>query len=289
MPRLHRTSALMGALVIAALALAGCSTPTTDTQEDTVTSQTPAEIVTAATTAVFGQRDVNAVDTYFGPTYTQHSTLASNGVEGLKALAGSLTDDFRYEPARILSEGDLVVTQGTYYGFGPAPLTGYDVWRVQDGKIVEHWDSLTPVVEDTVSGRSQTNGPTEITDLDKTAANKQLITDFANDVLIGADYSKLADYISTEQYAQHNVEAADGLVGFGAAAEKWGAEGKLLAYKKIHTIIANGNFVFTRAEGDFGVPSIYNDLWRIQDGKIVEHWDVVIPVPTEIPHENGVF
>ncbi len=251
--------------------------------------QTPAEIVTAATTAVFGDRDLSAIDDYFGPTYTQHSTLATDGVEGLRALAGSLGDDFRYEPARLIADGDLVMTQGTYFGFGPDPLTGYDVWRVEDGKIVEHWDSLTPVVTETVSGRSQTDGPTEVTDLDKTTQNKELVTAFAEKVLVGADYSLLTDYISTEQYDQHNPEAADGLAGFGAAVEKWAADGKNLAYKQVHQVIAQGNFVFTRSEGDFGVPSIYNDLWRVQDGKIVEHWDVVIPVPADLPHSNGVF
>lgn len=250
---------------------------------------TPAETVTAATTAAFGEKDITAIDTYFGPTYIQHSTLASDGIAGLKDLVSSLTDDFRYEPARIIADGDLVVTQGIYYGFGPVPLTGFDVWRVQDGRIVEHWDALTAVVENTVSGRTQTDGPAQTTNLDKTEANKALITEFANLVLIGADYSKLTDYISTDQYNQHNVDAADGLAGFGAAVEKWAVDGKNLAYKTLHQVIAEGNFVFTRAEGEFGVPSIYNDLWRVQDGKIVEHWDVVIPVPADLPHTNGVF
>lgn len=253
------------------------------------TELTPAETVAAATAALFGEGDLTAIDTYFGPTYTQHSTLATDGIEGLRHLAQSLSDDFRYEPVRLIADGDFVVTQGTYYGFGPDALTGYDVWRVADGKIVEHWDSLTPVVSGTVSGRTQTDGPTEITDLDKTTQNKQLVIDFADKVLIGADYSLLTDYISTEQYDQHNPEAADRLAGFGAAVERWGAAGKTLAYKKIHHVIAQGNFVFTRAEGDFGAPSIYNDLWRVQDGKIVEHWDVVSPVPAELPHTNGVF
>ncbi len=289
----NRRASVIAALTLTAVALAGCtatSSAPTPSEETTVSNaSTPAEIVTSATTALFGDRDLSAIDTYFGPTYTQHSTLATDGTEGLEALVSSLTDDFRYEPARTIAEGNLVVTQGTYFGFGPDPLTGFDVWCVDNGKIVEHWDSLTPVVTDTVSGRSQTDGPTEITDLDKTAENKRLVTDFADKVLVGADYSLLTDYISTETYDQHNVEAADGLAGFGAAVEAWAAEGKTLAYKTIHQVIAEGDFVFTRAEGDFGVPSIYNDLWRVQDGKIVEHWDVVIPVPAELPHDNGVF
>lgn len=250
---------------------------------------TSKDTVISATTRLFLEGDVTAIDEYFGPTYIQHSTLASDGVEGLKGLASNLPPGFKYEPVRAFGEGDLVVTQGVYYGFGPVPLVGFDVWRVADGRIVEHWDSLAPVVEQTESGRSQTDGPTAASDLDATAANKALIQEWVDKALIGGDYSVLADYVSTESYAQHNPEAADGLDGFGAAASKWAADGKLLAYKKLHTIIAEGDFVYTRAEGEFGVPVIYNDLWRVADGKIVEHWDVITPIPAELPHTNGVF
>lgn len=247
------------------------------------------EAVLTAATALFLEKNANAVDNYFGPAYIQHSTLAADGLDGLRALQGNLPPDFGYELVRTIAEGDLVVLHGIYAGFGPAPLVAFDVFRAEGDRVVEHWDSLVPVVTDTVSGRTQTDGEDEIDDLDKTAANKALVAEFAEKVLIGADYSVLTDYISTESYAQHNPEAADGLEGFGAAAAAWGADGKLLAYKNLHQIVAEGNFVFTRAEGDFGVPVIYNDLWRVQDGKIVEHWDVIAPIPAELPHTNGVF
>jgi predicted SnoaL-like aldol condensation-catalyzing enzyme len=247
------------------------------------------DVVVTAASQLFIERDPTALDRYFGPTYRQHSTLAPDGLEALRALATNLPEGFSYEPVRAFAEGDIVVTHGIYNGFGPVPVVAFDVWRVENDRIVEHWDSLTPVIETTASGRSQTDGPTEATDLDKTAENKGLVLDWADKVLIGADYSVLTDYVSTETYLQHNPEVADGLDGFGAAAAVWGAEGKLLVYKKIHHVVAQGNFVFTRAEGDFGVPVVYNDLWRVEGGKIVEHWDVIAPVPAELPHTNGVF
>ena len=103
------------------------------------------------------------------------------------------------------------------------------------------------------------------------------------------NYDDLTGFVSTDSYAQHNPEAADGLDGFGAAAATWNAQGKTLAYKRVHQTIADGDFVFTRSEGEFGVPVMYNDLWRMEDGKIVEHWDVITPIPAELPHSNGVF
>ena len=247
------------------------------------------DVVIAATTKLFGEQDLTAIEVYFGSTYTQHSTLAADGLDGLRALAGNLPEGLRYEPVRAIAEGDLVVTHGIYHGFGPDPLVGYDVWRVTDGKIVEHWDALAPVVAQTASGRSQTDGPTEPSDLDKTTANKALVAEWVAKVLVGADYSVLTDYVSTEGYAQHNPEAADGLDGFGAAAAQWAQDGKPLVYTAVHQVIAEGDFVFTRSEGTFGGPAIYSDLWRVADSKIVEHWDVVAAIPAELPHTNGVF
>lgn len=247
------------------------------------------QTVLTATSALFQEKDPTAVDAYFGPTYVQHSALAADGLAGLRELQSQLPADFGYQLVRAIEDEDLVVLHGIYTGFGPIPLVAFDVFRAEQGRVVEHWDSLAPVVEDTANGHTQTDGSTEVTDADKTAANKALVAEFAEKVLIGGDYSLLPDYISVETYTQHNPEAADGLEGFGAAAAAWATEGKLLSYRTVHQIIAEGSFVFTRSEGDFGSPVIYNDLWRVQDGRIVEHWDVISPIPAELPHTNTVF
>jgi len=183
----------------------------------------------------------------------------------------------------------LVALHGTYHGFGPEPLVAFDLFRVEDGRLAEHWDALTPRVTPTASGRTQTDGPAEPDPRADTAANRALVTGFAQRVLAGADYSVLADYISTETYHQHNPEAADGLDGFGAAAEKWARDGKNLVYKTVHKVVAEGDFVLLQSEGEFGVPVAYWDLFRVDGGRIVEHWDVVVPVPDELPHGNGLF
>jgi predicted SnoaL-like aldol condensation-catalyzing enzyme len=104
-------------------------------------------------------------------------------------------------------------------------------------------------------------------------ANRALVAEFTEKVLVGADYSVLADYISTETYHQHNTDTADGLDDFGAAAAKWAEQGKNLAYNKVRQVIA---------EGEFGVPVASYDLFRASDGKIVEHWDVIAPVAAEL-------
>ncbi|KUN30062.1 hypothetical protein AQJ23_04870 [Streptomyces antibioticus] len=246
--------------------------------------------VLTAAGELFGQKDPSAVDRWVAADYRQHSALAADGPEALRQLVAGLPEGFRYEGARVIADGDLVALHGVYHGFGPVPLVAFDVFRVDaDGKLAEHWDALTPLVGDTASGRSQTDGPAEPADLDRTEANRALVLEFAEKVLKGADYSVLTDYISTEVYHQHNPEAADGLDGFGAAAAKWAEQGKNLVYKTVHRVVAEGDFVLLQSEGEFGVAVAYYDLFRVQDGKIVEHWDVIAPVPAELPHSNGLF
>lgn len=247
------------------------------------------DTVLAAAKELFADKDASAADRWAAVNYKQHSALAPDGVEGLRALVANLPDGFRYEGARVISDGDLVALHGIYHGFGPDPLVAFDLFRVVDGKLAEHWDALTPVVNQTVSGRSQTDGPAEVGDASRTEATRALVTEFAEKVLKGADYSVLTDYVSTEHYAQHNPEAGDGLAGFGAAAAAWGQQGKNLVYKTIHRVVAEGDFALVQSEGEFGVPVAYWDLFRVADGKIVEHWDVVVPIPTELPHGNGLF
>ncbi|MFE7130902.1 nuclear transport factor 2 family protein [Streptomyces sp. NPDC057638] len=246
--------------------------------------------VLSATGELFGRKDPSAVDRWVAADYRQHSSLAADGPEALRGLVAGLPEGFRYEGARVIADGDLVALHGTYHGFGPEPLVAFDIFRVDaDGRLAEHWDALTPAVGDTASGRSQTDGPAQVTAPEATEANRALVAEFARRVLVGADYSVLTDYISTESYHQHNPEAADGLAGFGAAAATWAEQGRSLRYQTVHRIIAEGEFVLVQSEGEFGVPVAYYDLFRVADGKIVEHWDVIAPVPAELPHANGLF
>jgi len=247
------------------------------------------ELVLKAAGELFGDRDPSAVDRWVAPDYRQHSSLAADGPEALRGLVAGLPAGFRYELARVIADGDLVALHGVYHGFGPEPLVAFDLFRVENGKLAEHWDGLTPLVATTASGRSQTDGPAEPLAAAHTETSRALVAEFARRVLSDADYSVLTDYISTETYHQHNPEAADGLDGFGAAAAKWGEQGKNLVYKTVHRVIAEGDLVLLQSEGEFGEPVAYWDLFRVAGGRIVEHWDVIAPIPAELPHDNGLF
>ena len=169
------------------------------------------------------------------------------------------------------------------------PKAVIDLFRVADGKLVEHWDAIQDIPESTVSGRSMTDGPTAIKDRELTAVNKQLVTGFVTDILINGKGEKLTDYIG-ETYHQHNPNVGDGLKGLGEFIGYLADNNISFFYKTIHRVVAEGNFVFTQSEGDFGgAPTAFYDLFRVEGGLIVEHWDVVQQIPNEFAHDNGMF
>ncbi|RXZ49945.1 nuclear transport factor 2 family protein [Agromyces binzhouensis] len=193
------------------------------------------------------------------------------------AYVTGLPPGVRYERVRVIADGDLVLLHGVVHGDGPVPLVGFDLLRVGDGRIVEHWEARTPVVNQPVGGRSQVDGPVAPTDHDLTAANRALVTGWIDRVLIGGDRSARTEYVSADRYVQHNPEVADGLDGLADAVAAWSAAGRRLRYDAVRQVVAEGDFVFARCEGDFGGPVVFNDLWRVEHGRIVEHWDVIVP------------
>jgi predicted SnoaL-like aldol condensation-catalyzing enzyme len=70
-----------------------------------------------------------------------------------------------------LQDGEFVVLHNSFtnaQAFGAEKIVTFDIYRMKSGKAVEHWDAITPVVAKTASGRTQTDGATKITDLEKT-------------------------------------------------------------------------------------------------------------------------
>jgi predicted SnoaL-like aldol condensation-catalyzing enzyme len=122
--------------------------------------------------------------------------------------------------------------------------------------------------------------------------NKKLAVALIEDVLMGKDPSKISEHISAETYHQHNPQIKDGLSGISEAVEYLSSQNNMFKYTKIHKVLGEGNFVLTVSEGKWngGKPYVFYDLFRMDGGKIVEHWDVIQEIPTEgLANENGMF
>lgn len=226
--------------------------------------------------------NVDAVDEYYAEDYIQHNPDFPDGIEGQRNVVNFLsnTPGFSAEYFRVIADDDIVAIHARYEGFGPTAVIGFDVFRVEDGLIVEHWDNLIPEAEPNPSGRTQIDGATAITDLDKTETNRALVEEFLMRSMIRQENVDITDYISPNEYIQHNPMVADGLEGFGAFINQMAEQGITMVYDEVHMVIAEGNFVLAMSEGSFaGEPQAFYDLFRIDGGLIVEHWDVIAPMP----------
>ncbi len=252
------------------------------------------DLVLQALTALFVQFDPEAAKPLLAEDYIQHNPAIPTGRAAILEILPALKESgLTAEVHRVIAEDDLVVLHTTYSSaqlLGAETMVAFDVFRVEDGVIVEHWDNLQPEPETTVSGRTMTDGAVEITDLDKTEENKALVLGFVRDVLGGAAPERLTDYMNPAVYMQHNPTIADGAAGLFAAIEALAAQGITITKFEPQIVVAEGNFVFVASDAVMGgAPWAFFDLWRVEDGLIVEHWDVVSPIPAEMAHENGKF
>lgn len=172
-------------------------------------------------------------------------------------------------------------------------MTLPDIFRFdEDGLIAEHWDNLAAVAEANPSGHTQTDGTMEITDLDKTEENRKLVEDFLYDVMQGNNLDKTPDYFDGDAYIQHNTAIADGVSGLNEALAALADAGIEMIYDEVHMVLAQGNFVLAVSEGTYGGEhTSYYDLWRVENGKIAEHWDVMETIAEESTwqNDNGKF
>ena len=228
--------------------------------------------------------------------YIQHNPFLPTGLEPFIQMLPVLQENgTTAENVRMFQDGNYVFMHNIWRNakpFGADEMVSFDIIRIdENGKVAEHWDAMTALVNETVNGRTQTDGQTEVQDLDKTETNKALAKALVEDVLMGKNPNKITDYISAETYYQHNPDIKDGLQGIVEAVEYLTSQNNMFQYTKIHKVLGEGNFVLTVSEGNWNnTNNVFYDLFRIEKDKVVEHWDVIQPIPTEgLANDNGMF
>jgi predicted SnoaL-like aldol condensation-catalyzing enzyme len=224
--------------------------------------------------------------------YIQHNPQTREGGEGLAALFKRLSKTSpRVNIVRAFEDGNYIFAH-TEYEFSTSRI-GFEVFRFEGDLAVEHWDNIQSRKGPNSSGRTMVDGPTRVTDQKLTESNRRLLQSFVNEVLIDRELHKLQDYVSNESFIEHNPQIGDGLATLASAlSARLANEGYEIQYDKNHRLLAEGNFVLSVSEGSFhGVHSAFYDLFRIAQGKIVEHWDTTeaIPALAEWKNDNGKF
>lgn len=233
--------------------------------------------------------DPNAVKVVDESKYIQHNPLTREGNIGLAELFQRLAKTSpKVEIARIFEDGDFVFAH-THYDFNVVEI-GFEVFRFEGGKAVEHWDNLQSLPQAAnPSGHLMIDGPTEIEDLERTEENREFARHFLQDVLIDRRFDRLEQYVDPEDYTEHNPHMSDGLPALGEALT---VKANDRSYLTIHRVLAEGNFVLSVCEGSLdGKHASFYDLFRIAKGKIVEHWDTTEEVPGRDlwKNNNGKF
>jgi len=284
-------------LAAAALLLAsGCGDEAneldTDIYELSPREQANIDVATRVIEQGLGGGDVSVIEQLVRPDYIQHNAQARDGREGLLEFVAA-QGGVAVRIHRKLANGNLVAFHSTY-GEGAGRLVAFDVFRVQRGQLAEHWDALQRWVdpEGTVSGNTLVDGTETVSDRHLTNANRLLVTQMVREVFVEGRVERLADYIGSS-YIQHNPRSDNGLASVQAFLAAVKAQGVALAYTASPLVVADGNFVLVGSEGYLGQVSDYTvfyDLFRVNGGKVVEHWDVIQSVdPSAVPHSNGLF
>ncbi|MFN3987234.1 MAG: MoaF-related domain-containing protein [Rhodocyclaceae bacterium] len=99
-------------------------------------------LVLEAMTSLFQRHDASAVECLYAEAYIQHNPNIPQGRAALQGLVENLSSSVYYEPGMIIADGDLVAIHGRIRGWADDPQIVVDIFRVQDGKLVEHWDVL---------------------------------------------------------------------------------------------------------------------------------------------------
>lgn len=225
--------------------------------------------------------------------YVQHNLALGDGLGPLLAYFDQLTPgSTRVDPVRAFEDGDVSFAHLEYHIQPYGRVAGFEVHRWEDGRIVEHWDNLQPIPEGLgASGRTMLDGPTEAADLERTEENKRRAEAFVRTVLVERSTAALADFLDDEQYLQHSPAYGDGAAELRRMLATTDEEHGV-AYHRVHHVFGEGNFALVITEGTRGGEhSALYDLFRLRDGKVVEHWDVVerIPPRAEWQNDNGKF
>jgi len=99
-------------------------------------------LVLEAMTSLFQRHDASAVGRLYADNYIQHNPGIPQGKDALQAIVANLPQDVYYEPGLIIAEGDLVAIHGRIRGWADVPQVVVDIFRVEHGKLAEHWDVL---------------------------------------------------------------------------------------------------------------------------------------------------
>ena len=101
--------------------------------------------------AAINQKNFEVASQYLGSRYTQHNPTAADGPEGLKAFVSFLQENYpsaHSDIKQVFAEGDYVILHVlSIREPGTRGRAIFDLFKLENGKIVEHWDAVQDIPE----------------------------------------------------------------------------------------------------------------------------------------------
>ena len=220
--------------------------------------------------------------------FVQHNPYATDGVKGLTQFINqSPRDQLQLTVVRAFQDSPYVVTQAKGQRSGKEIF--FDIFRFEDGLVVEHWAFSAKNAPPNPSGHTRVDGPTEVEHFEDMEKNKSLLRAYYETFHIRADHSRSEQYFAGDLMIRHEPGVCDGVAEFMRDVEV------LMQHRTIDEIkflLGQGDFVFIAAKGTHeGEPCVYIDLYRVKDEKIVEHWGFpeMVPPKEQWKNNNGML
>jgi predicted SnoaL-like aldol condensation-catalyzing enzyme len=258
---------------------------------------------------------VELADKLLTEGYIQHSPVLPTGREAFKKIFSAVPRRDKIpelvEPplVSIIAEGDRVVmtlleTVPNPDGSGDYTSTHFNMFRIENGRLAEHWHSVqTPPGPNVLS--PEEGGPQRVTgvtgaaqyamveDADpRLAANKRLVFNMWRDI-IDAGHEEMADLYMDKAYIEHDPTAATGRDAFKARfAARQDRPIKTSIQTPVVAIVAEGDLVAVVTMIEHPHPSrpgktyttTWFDMYRIAEGRIAEHWNPALKAGSKLKY-----
>lgn len=221
-----------------------------------------------------------AIEVYAGERYTQHSHPVPDGKQGFVAFFADFVarePDRRMDVLRGFQDGQYVFLHVVQVLGGEPCWITMDVFDTDErGRLIEHWDIIGAWPTDAAAAAAAVDGPTEPSSLHRTEENKNLVRRYLEDVVIGGDVDVAPSYVTGP--------APDG----GPLLLD---RGRSTRYHATRLLVGCGNLVAALSHAIVaGVDCAVMDLFQVEDGRIVDHWDTVEAIaPVEEWVNSGKF
>jgi len=216
---------------------------------------------------VIGERDDSLIDLYVSDEYIQHSPMLKQSKAALKEAIEFLKQipkkvDQKSPVVFALEDNDYVALGLSFEFMGKHKFV-IDLFRLEHGKLVEHWDAIQDV-SDPAGTMAFSTLSAQSGDAVDTLANKSFIRK-----VFSEPRENKSDAPSTKDFRSHLSDRQK---------------------VKVHRVLGEGNLVVVQSEGiRHGKPFVFYDAIRVDDCAVVAHWTVEQQIPDTMPHENGMI